>query len=118
MSQARDGAVKEVLTDLEAAQPGSVAGLVLRSGAFFAGRAPAAVNREVYAAMVAAMLGASESATSDLAADVQVVQARTKSAVLCTAPVGRKLVLVLYAVGNVDPSAHVTAAAQRLAPLF
>jgi predicted regulator of Ras-like GTPase activity (Roadblock/LC7/MglB family) len=120
MSEARDGAVKEVLTDLEAAYPGSVAALVLRNGALFAGRAPAAVNREVYAAMVAAMAGASETATADLGDEVQSVEARLKQGALFCAPVGRKLVLVLYAPG---PSASkgaagVVSAASRVAPLF
>lgn len=120
MSQARDASVKEVLTDLEAARPASIASLVLRSGAIFAGRAPAAVHREIYAAMVATMAGTAEAATADLGDAVQTVEARLSGGSLLCAPVGEKLLLVLYAPGPADAKTGqaLVAAAARLAPLF
>lgn len=120
MSEARDGTVKEVLADLEAAYPGSTAALVMRNGAMHAGRAPAAVHREVYAAMVAAMAGASEAATADLGDEVLTVEARLKNGALFCAPVGRKILLVLFAPGGAAAkgAAGVSAAASRLAPLY
>jgi len=120
MSDARDAAVREALSDLEAALPGASAALVLRSGALFGGRAPSAVNREVYAAMVAAMAGAAEAATADLGAEVQWVEARLKQGALVTAPIGKKLVLVVHVAEDAGPSVSTKLldAAKRLAVLF
>jgi predicted regulator of Ras-like GTPase activity (Roadblock/LC7/MglB family) len=112
--------VKALLGDLEAACPGSTACLVLRGGAMLSGRAPAAVNREVYAAMAATMLGASEVATADLGGAVASVSARLREGALVCAPVGTKLLLVLFAPGP-DPSPpalQVSDTALKLAALF
>jgi predicted regulator of Ras-like GTPase activity (Roadblock/LC7/MglB family) len=120
MAEGRDASVKAALSDLEAAHPGSTAGLVLRNGAMHAGRAPPAVAREIYAAMAATMLASAEAASADLGDDVALVEARLKGGALLCAPVGRKLLLVLHAPGEASPAtaAAVASSARRLAGLY
>ena|SRR5690242_1287185 len=121
MSDARDKAVAEALTDLEGEVKGSSAALVLRSGALFAGRAPAAVNKETYAAMAAVIAGAAETGTADLGDPVRSVEVRLASGALLEAPVGAKLVLVLHlpdASALPTSSGKVAQAAKRLSDLF
>jgi predicted regulator of Ras-like GTPase activity (Roadblock/LC7/MglB family) len=121
MSDARDKAVVEVLTDLEAEVKGSSAALVLRSGSLFAGRAPPAVNRETYAAMAAVMAGAAETGTADLGDPVLFVEVRLSVGALLEAPAGAKLLLVLHlpdASALAAASGKLTSAARRIAELF
>ena len=121
MSDARDKAVVEVLNDLEGEVKGSSAALVLRSGALFAGRAPASVNKETFAAMTAVMVGAAETGTADLGDPVQFVEVRLHSGALLETPVGTKLILVLHvpdASTLPASTAKLSQAAKRLADLF
>lgn len=121
MSEARDRAIGEVLSDLEASLKGSSAALVMRSGSLFAGRAPPAVNRETYAAMAAVMVGAAETGTADLGDPLLFLDVRLKSGALLCAPVGPKLLLAVHlsdsaALAGTGPK--LSEAAKRIAELF
>lgn len=121
MSQARETAVAEVLEDLQGALKAASCALVSRSGSVFAGKVPAAVNRESFAAMVAVMHGAAEKGTADLGDEMLEVQARLKVGVLVSLAAGRKMLLVVHLpdAAAVDGArGKLQDAAKRLAALF
>lgn len=121
MSQAREAAVNEVLEDLHGALKGASCALVSRSGSVFAGKVPAAVNRESFAAMVAVMHGAAETGTADLGDEMLEVEARLRSGALVSLAAGRKMLLVVHlpeAAAADGARPKLQDAANRLAALF
>jgi predicted regulator of Ras-like GTPase activity (Roadblock/LC7/MglB family) len=121
VSAPRDAAVADILDDLQAALPGASVGLISRSGAFFAGRAPMEANRESYAALLAVMHGAGEAATLDLHDGVVDVEARLSKGAVLVVGAGKKMLLaahLLEAAATDKARAKLQEAAGRLAALF
>ncbi len=58
--------IEEVLREIESLEGVNEAILVSRSGVYIAGKLPSAVHPETYASMFAVLLGAADTATSEL----------------------------------------------------
>jgi predicted regulator of Ras-like GTPase activity (Roadblock/LC7/MglB family) len=121
MSSAREGAVRDMLEELERSVPGSTAALLTRSGSLFAGRTPHDAPREPYAAMMAVLHGASEAGAAEMGEELHFVQIHTSKGAVFVTGAGRKMLLVLHVPDSAAAEAaakQVRAAGPRLAELF
>jgi predicted regulator of Ras-like GTPase activity (Roadblock/LC7/MglB family) len=117
----RDAAVADILDDLHAALPGASVALLSRGGGIFAGRVPAEVNRESYAALLAVMHGAGETGTLELHDELVDVEARLTKGVVIIKGAGKKMLLAAHLpdIAAADKARTLLQdAAARLASLF
>jgi len=121
MSQAREAEVERVLDELQEAFPGSSVSLLTRTGTLYAGRAPADVNRETFAAMMAVLHGASETGTAELGEELVAAELRLKSGAVFVVGAGKKMLLCVHfkdAAALDAARSKLATAATRLAALF
>jgi predicted regulator of Ras-like GTPase activity (Roadblock/LC7/MglB family) len=121
MAQAREAEVALVIDELQEAFPGSSVCLLTRTGSLYAGRVPADVNRETFAAMMAVMHGASETGTAGLGEELLTAELRLKTGTVFVLAAGKKMLLCAHIkqAAPLDGShAKLTAAAARLGALF
>lgn len=95
--------LEKVLKDLKVAGDVEASAIVSRDGLLIASDIPQSVNAEAFAAMTATMLGAAETATSELGKGVPdrvIVESKETKIITCGA--GSKALLVLMANPNAN----------------
>lgn len=95
-------ALETILHDLEKAEGVEEAVLVSRSGMHIAGTVPPGAHPETFVAMFAILLGAAETATSELKERLESVVMHLGSSTIIIANDGPKAILVLRTAPNAD----------------
>lgn len=87
--------IEEVLQKIESLEGVAEAILVSRSGMYIAGKLPSSVHPETYASMFAVLLGAADTATSELEESLSSVVVNLDRSKMVVLPDGPKAIYVL-----------------------
>jgi len=97
-------AIEELLSEIEEIDGVSEAVLVSRSGMYIAGNTPEGAHRETYVAMFAILLGAAETAVSELKESMAEVVIHLDRSKVMVASDGPKAIYVLRLRNDMDTS--------------
>ena len=97
-----EGSLDSILDKIMKTKGVNTVTVVSRSGMHVAGKAPEGVHVETFVAMSAIVLGASETAASELAQNLQFVDIITEKAKLLLCSLGKKGILVVSTKNNSD----------------
>jgi predicted regulator of Ras-like GTPase activity (Roadblock/LC7/MglB family) len=87
--------IEEILRDIESIEGVNEAILVSRSGVYIAGKLPPGVHPETYASMFAVLLGAADTATSELRESLSSVVVNLEGSKVVVIADGPKAIFVL-----------------------
>ncbi len=93
--------IEKVLQKIEALEGIGEAILVSRSGMFIAGKLPSSVHPETYSSMFAVLLGAADTATSELDENLSSVVVNLDRSKMVVIPDGPKAIFVLRVANEV-----------------
>lgn len=95
--------LQRIIKEIESHSSVQDAAIVSRSGMHIAGEVPRGAHMETYVAMSAILLGAAESATSELHDHLQYISVQLGEGKLVLAPAGKRALVVLKAAIDANP---------------
>lgn len=96
-------ALQRIIKEIESHPIVRDAVIVSRSGMHIAGDAPQGAHMETYVAMSAILLGAAESATSELRDHLKYISVQLEEGKLVLAPAGKRALVVLKSIVDANP---------------
>lgn len=95
--------LQRIIKEIESHPSVQDAAIVSRSGMHIAGEVPQGAHMETYVAMSAILLGAAESATSELRDHLKYISVQLEEGKLILAPAGKRALVVLKASVDATP---------------